>query len=375
MLELPAELIALREETLRFARTLVRDQRRADAEESFWREGWQRCAQQGLLGLNMPVELGGAGSGALAVAVAFEALGEGCDDNGLAFGLASQLSSCQMPILLHGTPAVRERYLRGLIEGKLIAAHAASEPDAGSDVTRILTRARKAEGGFRVTGSKTFSSLAPVSDLAIVLARGDDDSLVELVIPRDQYKVSTQMAKIGLRTSPISEVILDDAFVPDDHVLGGTGSGLMKFMTTMEWERLVIMASSVGAMKRQLDACVAYARERQQFGQAIGKFQAVSHRIAEMKLRHETSRLLLHHAAAKKDASGRATIESALVKLHVSESRYANALDAVRVFGGYGVTVENQVERELRDAVPGLIYAGTSDIQRNTIARLLGLPG
>jgi alkylation response protein AidB-like acyl-CoA dehydrogenase len=310
----------------------------------------------------------------LAAVVAFAAFGEGCCDNGLGFALASQLTSCQVPILLHGSSAVRERYLRGMVEGRMIAAHAASEPDAGSDVTRVTTRARRVDGGYRITGAKTFSSLAPVSHLAIVLARTEGDALTEFVVPRDQYQVSTAMSKIGLRTSPSSEVILDDAFVPEDHALGQPGSGLMKFMTTMEWERLVIMASSVGAMARQLDQCVAYARMRQQFGQPIGKFQAVSHRIAEMKVRLETSRLLLYHAAAKKDASGRATLESALVKLHVSESRYANALDAVRVFGGYGVMVENEVERELRDAVPGLIYSGTSDIQRNTIARLLGLP-
>lgn len=373
MFPLSADLRELYDATVRFARGLSRAPSSGDGEHD--PAAWRRCAAHGLLGLAMPAEHGGGGGGALQAVVAFEAMGYGCADNGLAFSLASQLTSCQIPILHHASEAVRARYLPALIAGELVAAHAATEPDAGSDVNAVRTAARKVDGGYRLTGSKIFSTLAPVSDLAVVLARSGSDTggLTEFVVPRAAYQVSPPMEKIGLRSSPMSEIVLEDAFVPDDHVLGTAGSGLMRFMTVMEWERLVIMAPSVGAMARELERCVEYARTREQFGQAIGKFQAVSHRLADMKLRLETSRLLLHHAAARKDASGRATMESALVKLHLSESRYANALDAVRTFGGYGVAGEGGVERELRDAVPGLVYSGTSDIQRNTIARLLGL--
>jgi alkylation response protein AidB-like acyl-CoA dehydrogenase len=373
MFELSAEDQELFTATTRFARTLERDLREADRDATFFREGWRRCAQQGLLGLPMPVEYGGAGATMLSTVVAFQALGLGCRDNGLAFSLASQLTSCQLPLLHHGSPELRQRYLPRLISGEIIAAHGVSEPDAGSDVSRVRTAARRVDGGFRITGAKTFSSLGPVSDVAIVLARLEPEGLTEFMVPRESYQVSRPLEKIGLRTSPMSELIFDDSFVPEDHLLGGAGSGLFQFMTTMEWERLGIMASTVGAMERQLQQCVAYAKERQQFGTPIGKFQAVAHRIADMKLRLETSRLLLHSAAAKKDRSGRAPIESALVKLHLAESRHANAVDAVRIFGGYGCMTENEVERELRDAVPGLVYSGTADIQRNTIARLLGL--
>lgn len=375
MFDLAPEHRELYEGTVRFARSLTIDVREADRHETFSRELWQRCADHGLLGLPMPPAYGGAGADVLSVIVAYQALGYGCRDNGLAFSLLSQLTSCQIPILHHGSEAVKQRYLPGLISGKLIAAHAASEPDSGSDVTRVRTLARPVDGGYLINGSKTFSSLGPISDVAIVLARveGQEGALAEFVVPREVYRVSRPMEKMGLRTSPMSELIFEDSFAPSDHVLGDAKSGLLRFLTTMEWERLCIMASSVGAMERQLEQCIEYARERKQFGSSIGKFQAVSHRIADMKLRLETSRLLLYAAAARKDRVGRAAIESAMVKLHVSECRQANALDACRVFGGYGVMTENEIERELRDAIPGLMYSGTSDIQRNTIARLLGL--
>ena len=152
------------------------------------------------------------------------------------------------------------------------------------------------------------------------------------------------------------------------------GTGMINFMTTMEWERLGIIAASVGMMDRQLAECIEYARTRVQFGVPIGAFQAVSHRIVEMKRRLETSRLLMYAAASKKQTTGRATVEVSLAKLHVSESQVANSLDAVRTFGAFGCMAESGIERDLRDSIPSLIYSGTSDIQRNTIARLLGLP-
>jgi alkylation response protein AidB-like acyl-CoA dehydrogenase len=380
MFELTAEQQELYRSTVRFAKTLQgdRDLRAADRDSAFSREAWKRCAEFGLLGMPIPVEYGGSSQGTLATVVAFQALGYACRDNGLAFALASQLTSCQLALLHHGSPPLRQRYLPGLVSGELIAAHGVSEPDAGSDVSRVRTVARRVEGGYRLDGAKTFSSLGPVSDLAVVLARldeaeGQKGGLTEFIVPRSAYRVSQPFEKIGLRTSPMSELVFEDSFVPSDHLLGGEGSGLFQFLTTMEWERLGILAPTVGAMERQLEECVAYARERKQFDTPIGKFQAVAHRIVEMKLRLETSRLLLYHAAAKKDRSGRAPLEAALVKLHLAESRMANAVDAVRTFGGYGCMTENEVERELRDAVPGLVYSGTADIQRNTIARLLGL--
>jgi alkylation response protein AidB-like acyl-CoA dehydrogenase len=141
----------------------------------------------------------------------------------------------------------------------------------------------------------------------------------------------------------------------------------------MEWERSCILASNLGAMERQIETCVAYARTREQFGQPIGKFQSVANRIVEMKLRLETARLLLYKVAWLKKAGKPASMEAALAKLYLSECFVQSSLDAIRVHGGYGYMTEYQVERELRDAVGGTLYSGTSDIQRNIVARLMGL--
>ncbi len=372
MAELSAEQKQLFEATTRFARSLAVDTRTGDTESVFPAAAWKACAAHGLLGLLMPTSLGGVAGGATEVALSFHALGLGCTDNGLAFSLLSQLTSVQIPLLHHASPAVKERYLRGLIDGSLIGAHAATEPDAGSDVGRLTTQARKVDGGYRVSGTKTMISLASVSHVAIVLAR-TPEGLAEFVVPRESYQVSRPFKKIGLRSSPIGELIFEDAFVPDDHLLGNPAGGMFRFLTTMEWERLLILSHTLGAMQRQLDLCVKYCNERVQSGQPIGKHQAVAHRVVDMKLRLETSRVLLYSACARKDATGRAGMESALVKLHLSEARVANALDAVKIFGGYGVLEEGEVERELRDAIPGLVYSGTAEILKNSIARLLGL--
>ena len=178
---------------------------------------------------------------------------------------------------------------------------------------------------------------------------------------------------MGLRTVPIGELEFDDCFVSAEQRLGGEGAGVSLSNSSLEWERCCILASQLGAMERQLDEAVRYARERRQFGQPIVKFQSVSNRLADMKLRLETSRLLLYKVAWLKRAGKSAMMEAALLKLHLSEAFVDSSLDAIRIHGGAGYMTENGIERDLRDAVGGVIYAGTSDIQRNIVAALLGL--
>jgi len=177
----------------------------------------------------------------------------------------------------------------------------------------------------------------------------------------------------GLRTSTMSELILRDCFVPEENRLGAEGSGVPVFNSSMEWERSCILASQVGAMQRQLEDAVRYARERHQFGQPIGKFQSVSNRIADMKVRLETARLILYKVAWLKKQGKPAVLEAAIAKLFLSEAFVDSSEDAMRIRGGYGYMSEFEVERELRDAYGGVFYSGTSDIQRQIIARLVGL--
>jgi alkylation response protein AidB-like acyl-CoA dehydrogenase len=171
----------------------------------------------------------------------------------------------------------------------------------------------------------------------------------------------------------MAEIVLDECRVPVSNRLGREGRGAAVFDGSMEWERGCILAGSLGAMRRHLEACVAHARGRKQFGQPIGKFQSVANRIVDMKVRLDTCRPLVYRIGQLKDRGQSARVEAAMAKLHVSESFMASALDAMRVFGSYGYMTEQGLERELRDAIGGVFYSGTSDIQRNIIAKGLGL--
>jgi alkylation response protein AidB-like acyl-CoA dehydrogenase len=307
-------------------------------------------------------------------------LGYGCRDGGLVFALCAHLLACVVPVWKHGSETQHRRYLEALCRGRLVAVNAMTEPGTGSDPFAMRTRATREGDGYRINGTKTFSSNGPVADIALVYALTDAEKgyhggvtafLVEKGTP-GFYPAQT-FEKLGLRTCPIGELVLEDVWVPDDAVLGGVGGGATLFTQSMDWERTCLVACHVGTMQRLLEEVVRYARTRTQFGQPIGKFQAVSHRIADMKVRLEASRLLTFSAASRLDHGRSASLEASMTKLFVSESLLRSALDAVQVLGGYGVMVEYEVERALRDAVASTIYSGTSEMQRNIIARWLGL--
>jgi len=168
-------------------------------------------------------------------------------------------------------------------------------------------------------------------------------------------------------------VVLEDCYVPEENRLGREGMGSRIFSDSMEWERSCILGSQLGTMQRLLERCVQHVKDRRQFGQPVGKFQSVANRIVDMKLRLETARLLLYQVAWLKKTGRSAVMEAALVKLYLSECFVQSGLDAIRTMGGYGYTAEYEVERDFRDAIGGTLYSGTSDIQRNIVARLLGL--
>ncbi|MGD8634583.1 MAG: acyl-CoA dehydrogenase family protein, partial [Anaerolineales bacterium] len=298
------EQLAYKKGVIEFARaTLSDDVVERDRVGEFSRRWWKNCAEFGIQGLPIPEAYGGADADILTTMLTMEGLGYASRDLGLIFGLNAQLWSVQMPLLLFGTEAQRQRYLPGLCSGELIGAHGMSEPDSGSDAYSLRTRAKKVDGGYVLNGTKTFVTNAPVADIALVFATVDPDKgmwgvtsfIVETGI--EGFRVGNPIEKMGLRTSPMAELVFEDCFIPDDARLGPEGAGAKIFGSSMEWERSCILASQIGAMERQLEESVAYAREREQFGQPIGKFQAVAHRLVDMKLRLETSRLLLYKVA------------------------------------------------------------------------------
>ena len=378
--DLSPEQSAYRDEVIRFAqRELSDDVISRDAEGTFAAKAWQRCAEFGIQGLPVPREYGGQGADALTIMIAMEALGYGCRDNGLLFSLNAQMWACQTPILRAGTEEQKQRYLPGLCDGSMIAAHGMSEPGSGSDAFALSTVAEPRGDRYILNGSKIFVSNAPVADLFVVFATTDRTAgwaglcgfLVERGTPG--FSVGQPIHKMGLRTSPMAELFFDDCELPSEQMLGAAGSGMAVFNSAMEWERSCILACTVGTMQRQVERSIAYARERRQYGQPIGKFQAVSHRIVEMKLRLETARLMLYRLGWLM-TQGRATgLDSALTKLHLSECFVQTGLDALQIHGGYGYMTEYELERDVRDAIGARIYSGTSDIQRNIAARFLRL--
>jgi len=355
------------------------DLERRDAKNDFCRQNWNKCAKFGILGLPFPEAYGGSDADILTAVATMEGLGYGCKDNGLLFAMNAQMWSVQMPILKFGSEQQKQRYLPGLCKGELIGAHGMSEPGSGSDAYSLRTRAERKDGGYVLNGTKMFVTNAPIADLAVVFTTVDPTQgiggITAFVIEKDTpgFGVSREIGKMGLRTSPMGELILNDCLVPETARLGPEGAGVSIFNSSMEWERACILASNVGAMERQLEECTRYAKERKQFGEPIGKKQSVANRLANMKVRLETAKLILYKVAWLKSEGKSAIMEAAIAKLYISECYVQSSLDAIRIHGGYGYTTEFEVERELRDSIGGILYSGTSDIQRVVIARWLGL--
>lgn len=363
-----------------FARTSLDDDLTTrDAESAFRPALWRKAADFGVLGWCMPEAYGGEGLDVVTTIRLLEGIGYGCRDNALTLGLNGQLWSIQEPLLHFGNESQKKRYLPRLVSGELMGAHGMTEPESGSDAFSLRTTAVKVDGGYRLDGHKAYVGLAPIAGLALIFANtrpeagqwGVSAFLVEA--DAEGYRASPPRAKMGLRTNPLGDIVLENCFVPEENRLGPEGIGVSIFNQSMDWERSFVFASHVGSMARQLDDTIAYARERRQFGQAIGGFQSVSNRIAEMKLRLETSRLLLYKLAWMKQQGETAMLDAAMTKLHIAESFAANSIDAMRIHGAKGYVAEFGVERDVRDALGGVLYSGTSDIQRNIIARVLGL--
>ena len=373
------EQAAFRKEVLRFAREELKDDVIArDHNEEFSRPLWEKCAKFGIQGLPIPVEYGGGGADILTTVCALEALGYGCHDNGLLFSINAHMWSSEIPIWNFGTEEQKRKYLPGLVSGGL-GLHAMTEPGSGSDAYSLKTRAERKGDRYILNGSKTFSSNAPNADVTIVFANLDPSRgpngvtafLVDKGTPG--FTVGRKLHKMGLRTSPMAELALQDCEIPVENLLGKEFGGQAVFTSSMEWERICILASHLGAMQRIMETCVKYARERKQFGEPIGKFPAISNKIADMDIRLETGRLALYKAAWMKSQGRHPLREASIAKVYVSEACVQSCLDAIQLHGGYGYMTEYELERELRDAVAGTIYSGTSEIHRVIIANMLGL--
>lgn len=350
-----------------------------DVAGEFNRKGFKQCAEVGIQGLPVPKQYGGLGLDTVTTVGVLERLGYGCRDNGLVFSINAHMWTLAIPILHFGTDEQKERWLPSLCNGDVVGGNAMTEPSSGSDAYSLTTSARRDGDDYILNGNKIFVTNGSVADCALVYASTDPEKgpagisafIVEKGTPG--FRASGHTEKMGIRTSPMADLFFDDCRVPAANRLGVEGDGTSLFTHSMTWERACILASAVGAMDRLLETTIRYAKTRKQFGQAIGKFQMVSSRIVDMKLRVENARNMLYRTAWLRDQGKSIFLESAMTKLHISESWIACAQDAMHVQGGYGYMRESEVERELRDALGSRIYSGTSEIQRVLIASLLGL--
>jgi alkylation response protein AidB-like acyl-CoA dehydrogenase len=361
-----------------WAEDLNRDNATLDDRGEFPWEKWKTIRRSGILAVPFERRYGGEGRPLTETMRALEGLGYTSRDAGLNFSTSTQIVSVGLVLQAFGNEELTTTYLPKIISGELITAHAITEPTNGSDATGITTTARRDGEDYVLDGEKMFITNAPIADLLLLYVRTGPPGPFGLscfLVERDTpgLRISEPLDKMGLRTSPLGAVTLDGVRVPASRRVGQEGAGFLILDHIMKREILLSFSITLGEMTHRLERCVRQARTRTQFGQPIGAYQAVSHKIADMKIAVETARKWLYDTGAKVEAGEDASIDVAATKTVVSEANLRTALDAVQIFGGSGYLTATGVEADVRNAVGGTIYSGTNEVQRNRIASLLGL--
>jgi len=361
--------------TRRFADQVIRPEaERLDREEAFAGEIYQQMAQNGLFGITVPEAYGGAGLDCLAYSIVMEELSRGYASVADQCGLVELFGTM---LCKYGTEAQRAQWLGPLIRAELRGAYCITEAGAGSDVSGIKTTATRDGSGWKLTGSKLWIHNAPVADVAFVLARTDPQAgkrgMSIFIVDCHAAGVTRgpKEHKLGQRSSQVGELNFDNVAVPADGLLGVEGRGFHMMMSVLEKGRVGIGALAVGIIQAALEASIAQAKLRQQFGHAIAEFQAIQFLLADMAKDAEAARLLVRSAAMKMDAGIDAAMASSMAKCFAADAAVAQASNAVQIFGGSGFIRGYEVERLYRDAKITQIYEGTNQIQRVIIARKL----
>jgi len=367
---------AAKKEAIDFAR---RELTSGEIDPTFDHDGWRKCRAIGATGVTIPADFGGRGQTLDEFVALMEGLGYGARRMGLLTAICAHVFGVVEPLHVAGTDEQKRKYLRKLATGEWVGAHSVTEPQAGSDVGGIATTARQDGDTWVLSGKKRYTTCGAGADLHVVYARMDDPTRFRLscflVEPGTPGMTVRPLPAVGLAGSGLSEVTYENVRVPLTNIIGKPGAGAMLFQGSIERERACIFGATLGAMEREVELAVAYANERNVGGKPIAGHQAVAHRIADMKVRLEASRLLLYRVTRLKTLNKRAPLEAAVAKLFVSEAFVQNSLDLIRVHGGNGFVNEGNVESFIRDSLGGIIYSGTNDVQRNIIAVCLGLRG
>jgi len=368
---------AFKEQVLKFSqKELAPYAEEADWKGEFCWEAWKKMGSFGLLGITFPEEYGGSGADVVTACLAGEAVAQGGAEGGLCLAWGAHTYLCGDTILVHGNDEQKKKYVPKIATGEWVGAFGLTEPGAGSDAASLRTTAVKKGDYYYLNGTKMFITNGPIANVIVVLAVTDKEKkssgvsafIVEKGYPG--FSVGRELKKMGVKASTTGELIFEDCPVPIQNLLRKEGEGFFIALGTVEWDRSTLMAPFLGGLQYALEACVKYAKERVQFGRPIASFQAIQHKLADMKVTLEAIRLLIYRVAWLKD-QGKFTnpVEAAEAKLLVGELGMKAASDAVQIHGGYGLMHEYPVERIFRDAKLGAIGGGTSEIMRLIIAR------
>ncbi len=336
----------------------------------------------GLLGITYPETFGGSGADVVTACLAGEAVAQGGAEGGLCLAWGAHTYLCGDTIWRHGTEERKKKYVPKLASGEWVGAMGLTEPGAGSDAASIRTTAIRKGDYYYLNGTKMFITNGPIADVMVIIAVTDKEKkaagISAFIVEKNYagFSVGRELKKMGVRASTTGELVFEDCPVPAENLLRREGEGFLIALGTVEWDRSTLLAPSLGGLEYALEACVAYAKERRQFDRPIASFQAIQHKLADMKVIIEAMRLLIYRVAWLKDqGKGINPVEAAVAKLYVGELGMKAAHDAVQIHGGYGFMHEYPVERLYRDTRLGSIGGGTSEIMRLIIARSIFAAG
>ena len=373
------EQLMFRDSVYRYAKKeIVPLVEQADLKSEFSMEVWRKLGEMGLLGLPFPEELGGSGANVVTCCLSGEALGHAGVDQGHLLALGAHTYLCMDTIYKHATPAQLKKFIPKLACGEWIGCMGLTEPGSGSDAASITTSAVKKGDKWVLNGSKTFITNAPVCNVCVIYATIDKklkhNGITAFIVEKDFPGFSTGVPfhKMGVRASATSEVFLENCEVPEENLLGEVGKGFEYTVETLSWDRSSLLSPFVGGMQFAIEACTKYSQERVQFGKPINSFQAIQHKLADLKIIQEAAKMAVYRVAHDKD-SGKPLnhMHTSIAKAIVGDWGMKAASDAVQIFGGYGYIHEYPIERFLRDAKLGQIGGGTSEMQRFIISRIL----
>ncbi|QIP12573.1 acyl-CoA dehydrogenase [Spirosoma aureum] len=347
--------------------------RQWDEEQHFPASLFKQLGDQGLMGMLVPTDYGGTGLGYREYVTAIVELSR--VDGAVGLSMAAHNSLCTNHILLFGNENQKQTYLPRLATAEWIGAWGLTEPNTGSDAGNMRTTAIRQGDGWILNGAKNFITHGKSGNVAVVIARTGEPNkphnATAFVVERDTpgFMGGRKEDKMGMRASETAEMLFQDCYIPDSQRLGAVGDGFIQSLKVLDGGRISIAALSLGIAYGAYDAALAYAKEREQFGQPIANFQGISFKLADMATDIEAAKLLTYQAADLKDAGKPVTKESAMAKLFASETAVRVANEAVQIFGGYGYTKDFPAEKFYRDAKLCTIGEGTSEIQKVVISR------